>query len=639
IVKQAMEKASCDVERYTPGAIHSVISNAKNALQAPSVVAAEAGANRFRKAAADVYAQYESLLAENNALDFDYLLMRMSFVLRDNPQVRQTLSDRYRYVLIDEYQDTNHAQYLLADAIAKPHGNICVTGDPDQSIYAWRGADINNILEFERDYPQALVVRLEENYRSTAPILAAASRLIAHNHQRKKKELFTRRGGGADVHVLSTDDEHAEAREIVKRVRGAIDAGRSGGDIAVFYRVNSLSRVLEDAMMKAAVPYRVARGVEFYNRKEIKDVLAYLRLLVNPADDLSCLRVINIPARRIGTTTIDRLAEMAATRNLSLIDACRLADQAGLQQPTAARVRAFAALIDELTAAIDQPVADVVRDVITRSGLEAMLHEGQEETAQARSNVGELISAAAEFDSVSEGGGLSDYLHQVALVSDVDRLDESGGAVTLMTLHAAKGLEFPVVFIAGCEEGLLPFQRMEKVAGMGMESALNVVDLEEERRLAFVGMTRAKEELYLSHAVQRMVRGMTSRQVPSPFLGELSGPSVTHDDLTTPPDLQPRRPSRGGYYDDVENRRRIEAFSDDQDSRGYEEDADETGHGEGFPPEYEFLQSGSLVRHPKFGVGRVVQIKQPWPETRAIIDFQTFGRKTIVLRVVPLKVL
>ncbi|MCE5325434.1 MAG: UvrD-helicase domain-containing protein, partial [Planctomycetaceae bacterium] len=636
IVKQAMEKASCDVERYTPGAIHSVISNAKNALQAPSVVAAEAGANRFRKAAADVYAQYELLLSENNALDFDDLLMRMAFVLRDNPQVRQTLSDRYRYVLIDEYQDTNHAQYLLADAIAKPHGNICVTGDPDQSIYAWRGADINNILEFERDYPQALVVRLEENYRSTAPILAAASRLIAHNHQRKKKELFTRRSGGADVHILSTDNEHAEADEIVTRVRRAISEGRSGGDIAIFYRVNSLSRLLEAALMKAAVPYRVARGVEFYNRKEIKDVLAYLRLLVNPADDLSCLRIINTPARRIGTATIDRLAEMAADKNLSLIDACRLADQAGLQQATAARVRAFAALIDELAAELDRPVADVVGDVITRSGLDAMLQEGQEETAQARSNVGELISAAAEFDSASEGGSVADYLHQVALVSDVDRLDESGGAVTLMTLHAAKGLEFPVVFIAGCEEGLLPFQRMEKSPG-SFESAVNVVDLEEERRLAFVGMTRAKEELILSHATQRMVRGMTDRQVPSPFLVEISGPNVTHEDLTTPPDLQPRRPSRGGFYDDVENRRRIEADSDDNPH--YEDEADDLGHGEGFPPEYEFLQGGSMIEHPKFGRGRVVQVRQPWPETRAVIDFQTFGRKTIVLRVVKLKVL
>jgi len=464
IVKEAMERLDLKTARLSPAAVHATISNAKNELKTPQAFSEQAGDFYSRNVAA-IYQAYEELLAGNNALDFDDLLLRMAFLLRDRPEIRRALSQRYRYILIDEYQDTNHAQYVIAHGIALDHENIAVTGDPDQSIYAWRGADINNILEFEADYPNATVVRLEENYRSTKPILAAASRLIAHNRRRKDKALWTRREGGGDVRVVFVDDEHAEAERVARQIAQRRQAGGDLGGVAVFYRVNALSRVLEEALLKAGIAYRVARGVEFYNRKEIKDVLAYLRLLVNQQDDLSCRRVINTPARGIGSTTLRRLEETAAAGGLSLLAACRQPQEAKLGLAPAKRVRAFAELIDGLSGDLDKPVASLIEDVLTRSGLGDSLVGADEQDRQARANVDELITAATEFDASGEGGGLTEWLHQISLVSEVDRLEGAGGAVTLMTLHAAKGLEFPVVFLIGCEEGLLPFQSEAAPAG------------------------------------------------------------------------------------------------------------------------------------------------------------------------------
>ncbi len=610
LLKEAIERLDIPTGGLTPAKAHSAVSRVKNSLKTPQAFADEAAGPRDR-ALAEIYDQYERLLAGNNALDFDDLLLRMAMLLRDRDDVRRALGERYRYVLIDEYQDTNHAQYLIAHAIAMEHENICVTGDPDQSIYAWRGADITNIMDFEHDYPNAVVVRLEENYRSTAPILAAASRLIARNRLRKSKSLWTMREGGREVRVVTCDDGSAEAEIIAERIAAHRRAGGALEDVAVFYRVNALSRQVEETLLKRGIAYRIARGTEFYNRKEVKDVLAYLKLLVNPADDLSCLRVINTPARGIGATTIDRLRAFAESAGCPVLEACRRAGAENLGKAGAKRSAAFAGMIASLAARADATVRETIEEVIAATGLEEALSKQDEESRQARSNVEELISTAADFDR-TVGGTLADYLYQVSLVSDVDHFQGGGGAVTLMTLHAAKGLEFPKVFIIGCEDGLLPFKRDHAPA----EDS----DVEEERRLLFVGMTRAMNELTLTHVRRRVRRGRGESQIVSPFIVELGGEHVVTEDQTTGlphSSSAAARYSRGGFYAPNAERKAIEALYDE--------------HEQPLPPEYEHLRSGCRVRHPRFGEGKVLRLRQPWPETRAEIVFDDFGPKTIKL--------
>jgi DNA helicase-2/ATP-dependent DNA helicase PcrA len=617
--KQALEQAEVPGGgNMTPGRVLGAISNAKNEMRTAQGFA-ELADDFYSRKIAKVYLAYEKLLAANNAVDFDDLLMRVAFLLRDYPEIRRQLGQRYRYVLIDEYQDTNHAQYVIAHAVAMGHENICATGDPDQSIYAWRGADINNILDFEKDYPNAMVIRLEENYRSYQPILSAASRLIEHNSQRKGKRLFTTRDGGDDVQVLLCDDEHAEARQIAQRIGRHVVDGGTFADIAVFYRVNSLSRVLEEALMKAGVPYAIARGTEFYNRKEIKDVLAYLKLLVNPADDISCLRIINTPTRGIGKTTIERLRAYATLHSRSLLDVTASPGQVGLTGAAQKRVAAFSEMIAELTAkAADRAVKTIMEDVVERTGLEEFLSRTDEESHQAKANVEELITAAAEFDEEDHDDPLREYLFQVSLVSDIDRFEGNPDAVTLMTLHAAKGLEFPVVFMAGCEEGLLPFQRDDDVLDDHDEKT------EEERRLAFVGITRAMHKLTLTSARTRMVRGRRMSQASSRFLHELDGENVSTEDLCDLPSRSMRTNRfRGGFYQDSKQREVIETIPDSC----FQSEPDE----QPYPPEYEYLRVGCMVRHAKFGVGKVVKLAQPWPQTRADVLFHEFGQKRLVL--------
>ena len=617
VVKGVMERLSLG-GNLAPAAVHGTLSNAKNALQSCDEFAGEAG-DFYTRTVAGVYREYEKALAANNAVDFDDLLLRMAFLLRDRPDIRETLSRRYRYILIDEYQDTNRAQYILTHGIAMDHENLCATGDPDQSIYAWRGADIRNILEFEADYPNAKVIRLEENYRSTQPILSAASRLIARNRMRKEKTLWSRRCGGADVRVLLCADEHDEAAELARRIAAYSSRGCAHSDIAVFYRVNSLSRLIEQTFLTSGIPYRVARGVEFYGRKEVKDVLAYLRVLVNGEDDVSLERIINTPARGIGQTTVNRLKEWSQAGGVSLLAACAQPERAGLGKAAAVKVAKFAETISRLSSDLARPVRQIMEDVVAGTGLEDAY--GRDEEADAPSNIAELISTAAEFDLQNEGPpaeALADYLRQISLVSDVDHMEGSTGAVTLMTLHAAKGLEFPIVFILACEEGLLPFDRSDSHGSSGLMEGSP--QLEEERRLAFVGMTRAKDELTLLCARSRMLRGLTRPQAASRFLNEIGRENVSVEDRTW---SEPRRKGaaaggashRGGFYADSEERAMIEAA--------------EAEHP--FPPEYEHLREGCLVRHPTFGLGKVLKLAQSWPDTRATIHFEQWGPKKIVL--------
>jgi ATP-dependent DNA helicase UvrD/PcrA len=616
----------------------SKISNAKNSLETAESFAQ--GATGFEaRSVADVYGEYQRLLQANNAMDFDDLLVRTAFLLRDHPEVRDLLTDRYRYVLIDEYQDTNRAQYIIAHGIAAGHGNVCVTGDPDQSIYAWRGADISNILEFEADYPNATVIRLEENYRSTRPILSAASNLISHNVNRKDKALWTRREGGRDVHVWICDHERAEAQAVVQEVVRHRAEGGDYADVAFFYRVNALSRTLEETLVHSGIPYRIARGVEFYNRKEIRDVLAYLRLLVNPADDLSCQRIINTPTRGIGATTVKRLKSHCARHACPLITACGRGEDVGLGKAAAKKVAAFHALITSLASpeSLGRPVREIMEDVVQRTGLHGALEDREDQGRQATANVAELVTTAAQFDQQGEEAGtLADYLHQVSLVSDVDHMEGGSGAVTLMTLHAAKGLEFPVVFMIGCEEGLLPFQR----GGWGDDArrTLPQKDLEEERRLAFVGMTRAQRSLTLTGVRRRTLRGRVTPQPASRFLNEIGDENVTTEDRTTAAGLRTSYSGqRGGFYADMSERERIEAMTDDIEP-AYEEDASDGAVP--VPPEYEHLRKGSPVHHPQYGRGTVTRIHmQPWPDTRVEVFFENCGPKKLALAYAHLDIL
>jgi len=632
IVKQAMRDAGIPPENLPPPRVHAAISNAKNQLLTPEAFADRAENFHARKVAA-VYAHYQRILAAGNALDFDDLLLRTAMLLRDRPEIRRQLGERYQYVLIDEYQDTNRAQYVIAHGIAMDHRNVCATGDPDQSIYAWRGADISNILEFETDYPDALVVRLEENYRSTAPILAAASRLIARNTERRPKKLWTSRTGGVEVRVLRCDDEDAEASEIARGVAAARRDGYEPRDIAVFYRINALSRVLEKTFRREDLAYRIARGVAFYNRKEIKDVLAYLKLIVNPADDLSCLRIINTPPRGIGAATVKRLIAYAQRRSIHIIDACRGGAEAGLAAGAARKTAAFADMIAAFATSPIGDVRSVTEHVCDTSGLTGHLRKRADADAEGETpllNVEQLISEAAEFDQDSAEGTLADYLHQVSLVSDVDHFEGAGGAVTFMTLHAAKGLEFPVVFVVGCEEGILPLARPDA----GRTEAV-IENLEEERRLAFVGITRAKDRLILTCAESRRVRGLIEAQAASRFLDELEGDGVVVEDRTAPAPApaaaglggshhRSHRRAPKGFYADVDQRALIEAIADADND---------------FPPEYQYLKPGCRVHHPKFGLGTVLTVRQPWPKTRADVQFQTVGRKTLVVAIARLELI
>ena len=638
IVKQAIERVNITSGKFTPAGIHSYISNAKNDLKTPKAFA-ELATSRREIDVAEVYKHYERLLTENNALDFDDLLMRVAFMLRDNATVRQQLGDYFRYILIDEYQDTNRAQYLIAHSIAHAHENICATGDPDQSIYAWRGADIRNIMDFEKDYPACTTILLEENYRSSQPILNAASNLIAHNTQRKDKRLFTTKPGGEKIDVVTVDDEHAEARHVAKKIDQYRNAGGSYSDVAIFYRANSLSRVLEESLIKVGVPYRIARGVEFYNRKEIKDTLAYIKLLVNSTDNVSCERIINVPARGIGAASIKKLLNYADLNNISLLEATSFPKEAGLSTGPMKKVAAFAKIIAKIKKSLEKPVRLLLTDIYQISGLEAHHNKKDEDSRQARANVDELITSAAEFDEENPDATAEEFIQQISLVSDTDKIDgQESAAVTLMTLHAAKGLEFPVVFMVGCEEGLLPFEKMS-LPGQGEDSE----KIEEERRLAFVGITRAMQKLTMLNTRSRMVRGQRNPSTASRYLLEIGEKDIERIDETTP-FSSVSSPRRGGFRRRTSSFKSYRPVDEPMPDSLFEEEAKSTFENYDdvetpVPSEYQYLKPGCMVRHPKFGVGKLVRLSRTWPDTIATILFHEFGQKKIALNVANIEML
>lgn len=514
-VKRAIETARISTSHTSPERIAAVISRAKNRLMS----ADEFGAQQLRhdeQLAARVYPVYQQQLLRANAVDFDDLLMYVATMLRDNPELRSELDSRYRYILVDEYQDTNLAQYAIVRALSIDHPNLAATGDPDQSIYGWRGADIKNILDFEHDYPDVTVVRLEENYRSTPEILTVADTLIQNNSRRKAKHLIPVRSPGEPVRLRVYPDGHAEADDIADQIAGAVSAGqRRLGDFAIFCRMNSLTRAVEHALRSRGLAYRITGGVEFYQRKEIKDLLAYLHLINNPSHDTALLRIINTPARGIGKVTLDRLRAYADRHRLPLLEAAR---QAGLietiSKRSAAAIARFVALFDQLSVKATANLEDLLQYLIDETGYQAHLEKTaiEQEDNSPLANVDEFVSAAVEFDAQHpDEGSLETFLEQVSLVSDTDDLDSAGDHVKLMTMHAAKGLEFPCVFVLAVEDDLLPHARCKS----------DPAQYEEERRLLFVGITRAQDQLQLSLAKWRIFRGDMRPVVPSPFLVEL----------------------------------------------------------------------------------------------------------------------
>ncbi|HJZ92604.1 MAG TPA: UvrD-helicase domain-containing protein [Gemmataceae bacterium] len=621
VVKLALDAAGLDSVKFTPERIGAAISKAKNQLLTPERYAAT-GSDFFTNTVAKVYGIYQKRLRDANGMDFDDLLYLPAMALRYDEELRTELDARFRFILIDEYQDTNGAQYEIAKRLSVDYRNLCVVGDPDQSIYKWRGSDIKNILDFERDFPDARVITLDKNYRSTPGILRAASSVIDRNRQRKKKTLRTDNADGEPVRVLTFDTGLDEANIIAQRIKEAVQSGKYGyRDFAVFVRMNALTRNLESAFIHRGVPFQIVKGLAFFERKENKDVLAYLRLLVNPADSISFLRAVNEPARGVGKVSLDHLQSYAEVNQISLLEASgQAAKITAIKGKARDGLREFHRLMGELRGMIEQPPEDVIRSVLDRSGYREMLKAGaDEEDVDRLANVEELITSARQFAAEDGTRTIRDFLEQITLASDVDSWDERQDCVSVMTLHAAKGLEFPVVYMVALEQGIIPGER----------SLAKEEDIEEERRVAFVGMTRAMKELYLSHVRLRDFRGQTLYAIPSMFLEELPE-DVVQVDLGAHGGRSPAMDLwRGGGA-----RPAAAAWAD-------------LGH-KPLPPPIPFnvntntagvdYEPGQIVQHEQYGIGTVSDVSGYGALRKIKIRFAVGGEKTFIADKVKLKV-
>ncbi|MBA3366629.1 MAG: UvrD-helicase domain-containing protein [Actinobacteria bacterium] len=521
LVKACLEELERDPKRFAPRGIHAQISNAKNQLVHPEEYRRRV-ASFYDQTVGDVYELYQRRLFASNAVDFDDLLMLTVTVLERFPEALERWQKAFRYVLVDEYQDTNHAQYRLLQLLAGKHRNVCAVGDPDQSIYSFRGADIRNILEFERDFGETRTIALEQNYRSTNTILNAANAVIAHNRERKPKNLWSELGEGEPVQAIEVEDEHAEARFVAAQIASLVEEGFNARELAVFYRTNAQSRVLEDVLVRQGVPYQVIGGPRFYERAEVKDLIAYLQVIDNVFDAVSLQRIANRPRRGIGDTSLARLQTYADTQGINLWEALGQAEEAGIGGAPLRAVRGLHALLESLQAgALELTVPDVVERVLERSGYVDALQAERTIEAQGRiENLQELVGVAQEYQATAAQPSLSHFLQEISLHSDQDAMREEQSLVTLMTLHNAKGLEFRAVFMIGMEEQIFPHSRSIEEQG-----------IEEERRLCYVGMTRAQERLVLIHTVARSLYGNRSYNLPSRFLDELPGEGVERQRL------------------------------------------------------------------------------------------------------------
>ena len=604
-IKEALRRRGLDPKHYDPKRLRWRIDQWKNSGLLPAH-AAERAADLEAEEAAELYAGYQRLLAEANALDFGDLILQVTELFARFPEVLGHYRRRWNYVLVDEYQDTNRVQYQLTTQLTREHRNLCAVGDPDQSVYGWRGADLRNILDFERDFPEAQVVKLERNYRSRRPILEGATAVVAHNVARRDKQMVAERGEGEPIRLFEAEDERDEAGFAIRELLAAVRSeDRSYRDFAIFYRTNAQSRPFEEELLKYDVPYTVVGGVRFYERAEVKDALAYLRLIINPDDRAALLRVVNRPARGIGRTTLERADALAEREGVPLLAGLRALAADGAAGRTAPKIRAFLELLDELRdGSAGAGPAELLSTALQRSGYLAHLERESTPEAEARlENLRELIAAAEDFaqqneesaGEAEERSAVELFLDQVALVSDLDQYDDRSDRVSLMTVHSAKGLEYPVVFLVGLEEGVFPHA----------SSSRDAADLEEERRLFYVGMTRAMERLFLCCAGQRRRFGSRTYAVPSRFLSEVPDELVAGE-------------LRG-------------------DGRGY----DPLGPGGGTRPDLDYsyaqdepatVSPGLRVQHPVFGRGTVVDVTGSGAKTKLRIRFERVGMKTIMLR-------
>ena len=604
LIEFCVRDLDLDPKRFPPKSIKAAISNAKNDL-VDFESFSDSGSGPYHERVADVYRLYQQRLLEASAMDFDDLLMVTVELLGAFPDLLEHYQDRFRHVMVDEYQDTNHAQYRLVQLLGAKHRNVCVVGDSDQSIYAFRGADIRNILEFERDYTDARVIVLDRNYRSTQTILDAANAVISNNGARKPKHLWTDAGRGEPVTLYRAEDEHDEAAFIAEQVGVLQDDGFSASDVAIFYRTHAQSRVLEEVFVRYGIPYQVVGGPKFYDRREVKDTLAYLRALVNPSDQVAVKRIVNVPKRGVGSTTVGHIDRAAEAKGITFFEAlAEIDDNPRVTQRARRSIGEFLAIMAELTRAAEDGPRNALDAVLERTGYVAALEaEGTLEALGRIENLKELGSAAAEFEEkgrisldsevpwedLDGPRRLALFLESISLVSDVDSLDEGSGAVTLMTFHNAKGLEYPVIFMAGMEEGVFPHMR----------SLGDPQELEEERRLCYVGITRAEQRLFMSLAVTRNLWGATNWNSPSRFLGELPDDLVTTVERTRQPDRESAAPRPTLDGDAVE--------------------------------------AGNRVSHDHWGPGTVVEVNGAGDRAEAIVEFGDAGRKRLLLAWAPLR--
>jgi DNA helicase-2/ATP-dependent DNA helicase PcrA len=627
-----------DTKRFPPRQVHAVISAAKNDDLGPEAYRQRAEVI-FERKIADIYTEYQARLLKAGAMDFDDLLRNTVELFRTEPEVLEHYRRRFRHVLVDEYQDTNRVQNELVLQLAGEHHNICVVGDSDQSIYRFRGADIRNILEFEEAFPDATVIVLEQNYRSTQTILDAANSVIANNLSRKPKELWTDEGHGHAIIRYHADDESDEGQWVAHEIAKLHDSGQhTWGDVAVFYRTNAQSRVVEEHLLRAGIPYKVVGGTRFYDRREVKDALSYLRAVVNPADEVSVKRVLNLPKRGIGDSTVAKLDAWAALHGYSFMQALRRSDEVGVTGRAVKGIEAFLALLDGVEPLVADGPAAVLEALLDHSGYGAELQAEHSVEAEGRlENLAELVGSAREVASVDE------FLEQVSLVADSDQIPDDDSQVVLMTLHSAKGLEFPAVFLIGLEDGVFPHLR----------SLTEPHELEEERRLAYVGITRARERLYLSHAWSRTIFGSTQYNPPSRFLDEIPQRLVQAIEGN-------RRSSRSGAWADAasmtstesswgERPRRESRISSDRRAANRERMVDQalaagrsagtsgvSGGSASGPPAGQF-RIGDDVLHGKWGEGVVVDLRGSGDKTEITVNFPTVGQKVLLLAWAPLK--
>ncbi len=634
MIKLLMERYSVDPKRYTPRSVRSRISGAKNQMVTPSEYVSLAN-DPFEEVAAKLYGPYNDALRRANAMDFDDLLAWPIRLFEQHPDALISYQGRWQYLHIDEYEDTNKAQYLLAKMLAAKHENLCVVGDDAQSIYAFRGADIENILSFQKDYPQAKTVRLEQNYRSTGRILQLADSIIKNNLDQIDKNLWTENPEGDHILLMEALSERDEAQKIERKIRDLfVRSGHRYSDFAVLYRTNAQSRSMEEALRRGGIPYRIVGGISFYQRKEIKDALAYLRLVVNPHDDASLLRAINTPTRGVGAKTMQQLRNYANAHDAPLWDAARRPEEAGLSGRAAKAVGGFAQMI--LKHANDShniPADELSRNLIQASGLlQSLRDENTPESLVRLENIHELLNAVAEFVQGGEGRTLSTFLQEVSLVADIDNLQEDDNRVTLMTLHASKGLEFKVVFVSGLEEGLFPLAM----------AAQDPKELEEERRLLYVGATRAEESLFLSFARTRYRYGESQAAVRSRFLDELDLEDVVMTESGRAYEAKKGRFTMDGRdrgtstdYSGIDPFYYRESLRDDPKKPDRKKDSGRrVVYEEGIQP----IVPGVQVEHATFGVGKVIALEGQGDRSTATVFFPDIGQKKLKLKFARLQV-